>query len=1114
MRHFGLFAAVLAAFAFATPNIFAQEARVREKKIDARKAEGAPIEGKATDGPEGVASGRGRGFYTVLLEGEPLGALISEGKARGSAEYRLRSEGLTAKQEAFSRGLESSGIRVLNSTQVFLNAVYVEASPEQAAALEALPGVRRVERMRPLKLHANKALDVNNIRAAWNRLGGAGNAGAGVRIAIIDSGIDQNHPAFKDFGTPMPAGYPRCNAAAGECDYTNNKVIAARSYVQLLNFAFGRNPVDTRPDDITPKDRWGHGTAAAMMAAGQEHDSPIGRISGVAPGAWLGNYKVFGTEDVNSSTYPNVVLEALEDAFADGMQIATLNLGAPAGYGPNDLCGQNRNEPCDTFVVGVRAAIRAGMHVVVSAGNAGDAGPNFPGMNTIATPGITPEAITVGAITNSHIWYNTLSALGNNVPVSLGSANARFTDGPQLASPLEAPGIDVGSLGRGNLACDALPDNSLNGRIAVVARGECALETKVNNVQRAGAIAMVLTNTSNSVFQFTGLNGTSIPSLMIGLDNGNALRSFLGNQPNARLRLNPAFREVSAPQDEIAFFSSQGPSIGNYWVKPEIMAVGTDLYMAGQRNDPNGSMYSANGYLVAEGTSFSAPIVAGAAALVIQSKGNLNPSVLKGLLVASASPQLTDFDNNGRAVQASATAMGAGKLNGERALNSFLSMDPPVVPFGNVSTGNLPSGGVVVRNASNSVSNVSVRIEQRAADSNARVTVAPMNFSIPPGGQTQLTVTLSGLRPRAGRYDGNIVLTSNGVDHRVPYTYFVSDNVSWNMYAMPQSFDAIPSYTQFGVLIKLIDQFGVPVANVPVNATALNGGSIRLVNTSTDVFGIVEAEITAGSSIGQQVFRFSGGNLSTDVTAFVIPRPALSTDGVRDAASGEASEGFSAGQYISLFGANLAGNLKVFQGNELALALARASVSFDNEAQGVSVPGRLHFVSPSQINVQIPWECEGLATVSMKVSIGDFSSEVVELRLRPANPAFFEYVESGTNRRFIAALDGNFALIGSNNAVARGGVAQLYVNGLGRVSNRPGSGQASPSNPLAQTVETPEVTIGGRAAQVLFSGLAPGIVGLYQVNVAVPNDAPTGPDVEVAIRQSGAASKISRLAIR
>lgn len=1082
MRQFQSIAALFAAFAFVAPALFAQ---------------------------------RGSNFYTVLLEDEPLAELLSNGKPRSLAEYNLRSESLQAKQRAFSRSLEAAGVRAFDSTRVLLNAIYVEASPEQAAALERLPGVRRVEKMKPLRLHANKALDVNNIRAAWNRLGGAGNAGAGVRIAIIDSGIDHTHPAFRNFPTPIPASYPRCNAAAGECDFTNNKVIAARSYVQLLNFAFGRNPVDTRPDDFTPRDRWGHGTAAAMMAAGQEHDSPIGRLAGVAPGAWLGNYKVFGTEDVNSTTYPNVVIRALEDALADGMQIATLNLGAPAGYGPNDnFCGQGQNQPCDTFVVGVRAAIRAGLHVVVSAGNAGARGPNFPGMNTIATPGITPEAITVGAITNSHIWYNTLSVIGNNLPAGLNQVNARFTDGPQLASALEAPGFNVGSLGRGNLACEALPDNSLNGRIAVVARGDCAIETKVNNVQRAGAVAMVLTNTSNSVFQLSSLNGTSIPSLLIGLDNGNALRSYLGNQPNATLRLNPAFREVNAPQDEIAFFSSQGPAIGSFGVKPEIMAVGTDLYMAGQRNDPNGSMYSANGYLVAEGTSFSAPMVAGAAALLLQSRGNLNPSVLKGLLVSSATPQLTDFDNNGRAVAAAATAMGAGKLNGERALNAFLSVDPAAIAFGNVSTGNLPSGGIVVRNLNTSVSNIAVRIEQRATDSNARVTVAPLNFSLPPGGQTQLTVTLSGLRPRAGRYDGDIVMTSNGVEHRVPYTYFVTDNVPWNIYPLTPGFDITPTLKQRGILLKVIDQFGVPVRGVAVNATAQNGGTVTFVNSTTDVFGIVQVDITAGASIGQQVFRFTAGNLFADVTASVFPRPLLSIDGVRDAASGQASDGFAAGQYISLFGTALAGNLKVFQGNELALALARASVSFDNEAQGVSVAGRLHFVSPTQINVQIPWECEGLATVSMKVSIGDFSSEVVTLRLRPANPAFFEYTEPGTNRSFLAALDGNFALIGSNNPVARGGVAQLYANGLGRVNNRPGSGEASPANSLASTVETPSVNIGGRPAQVLFSGLAPGIVGLYQVNVSVPNDAPTGPDVEVTLQQSGVTSKVSRLAIR
>ncbi len=1043
---------------------------------------------------------RGPDIYAVVLDGEP------------ALKAPARKAALASQQNLFARSLAAMGARPVESTQVFLNAIYVQATAEQAAAIEKMPGVARVARQRPLKRHANKALDIVNVRAAWNRVGGAGNAGAGVRIAILDSGIDQNHPAFKDFGTPMPAGYPRCNAS--DCDFTNNKVIAARSYVSLLNTAFGADAAATRPDDFSPRDRVGHGTAAAMMVAGQEHDSPVGRLAGVAPGAWLGNYKVFGTEDINSSTFPFVVLRALEDAFADGMQIATLNLGAPAGYGPNDnFCGQTGTAPCDTFVAGVRNAIRAGMIVVVSAGNEGLNGPNAPALNTIASPGTTPEAITVGAITNSHIWYNTVSVLGSGVPAELTAINARFTDGPQLAQPLEGVAQDVG------LACDALPDNSLAGRIGLVARGTCAIAEKVNNVQRAGGIAMVMSTTENAaIIQFTGLNGTAIPAATIGFNAGVALRSYLSQQPNATLRLNPAFREVAAPQDEIANFSSQGPAIGSFGVKPDLMAVGTDLYMAAQRNDPSGSMYGANGYVVADGTSFSAPMVAGAAAILKQRNANLSPAAVKSLLVGSADTALTDFDNNGRSGQASATAMGAGKLNADRALNFTIVTDPTSLAFGNVTTGTLPSGGIVVANLGTSVANISTRVEQRTPDSQARITIAPANFSVPPGGQTQLTVTLSGNRPRAGRYDGSVILSSGGNDLKLPYTYFVGDGVPWNIYSLAGSrFDAIPNYTLTGAFLKVVDQYGVPVSGLAMTGRVLSGnGSIRVVNTNgrTDALGIFEADLTVGASTGEQVFRFEGGNLFTDFVANVMARPTIAVGGIRDAASGEASEGFAAGQYISIFGSALAKTLKTFGGNELALTLAGASVSFDNEAQRVSAAGRLHFVSPGQINVQIPWECQGLATVDMKVSIGDFSSEVFSLRLRPANPAFFEYLEGGTNRRLIAALDGSFQLIGSNNAAARGAVAQLYANGLGRVNNQPGSGQASPSNPLAGTVDTPEVTVGGRPAQVLFSGLAPGIVGLYQVNILVPTDAPTGPEVEVVLRQSGVNSKTSRIAVR
>ena len=97
--------------------------------------------------------------------------------------------------------------------------------------------------------------------------------------------------------------------------------------------------------------------------------------------------------------------------------------------------------------------------------------------------------------------------------------------------------------------------------------------------------------------------------------------------------------------------------------------------------------------------------------------------------------------------------------------------------------------------------------------------------------------------------------------------------------------------------------------------------------------------------------------------------------------------------------------------------------------------------------------------------------------------------------------------------MSRGSVAQLYVNGLGPVSSTPPSGEPAPSSPLATTLAVPEVVIGGRPAAVQFSGLAPGYVGLYQVNVFVPADAPAGIQ-PISISIGGVTSQTSQIALR
>jgi uncharacterized protein (TIGR03437 family) len=133
--------------------------------------------------------------------------------------------------------------------------------------------------------------------------------------------------------------------------------------------------------------------------------------------------------------------------------------------------------------------------------------------------------------------------------------------------------------------------------------------------------------------------------------------------------------------------------------------------------------------------------------------------------------------------------------------------------------------------------------------------------------------------------------------------------------------------------------------------------------------------------------------------------------------------------------------------------------------------------------------------------------------LNDYSPAFFEYTEASSGRMLAAGLDQDNKLIGTGNAVRRGRIAQLYANGLGPVDNPPPSGEPSPVSPLARTRIMPTVTIGGREAQVSFSGLAPYFVGLYQVNVTVPAEAPAGIQ-PIVISSNGVVSKTASLPIQ
>ena len=166
---------------------------------------------------------------------------------------RLKRARPRSKQTLLSRHFN-----VVGSVSTLANAVFVVSNSSRMAEMRGIAGVADVIPMRKLHPTINKATQLMNAPAAWTTLGGVSNAGKGIKIGIIDSGIDQNHPAFKDSTLTAPAGFPKCTTGHPEdCNYTNSKVIVARSYIRQQSAPSDpSNPAaDSVPDDYSPRDR-------------------------------------------------------------------------------------------------------------------------------------------------------------------------------------------------------------------------------------------------------------------------------------------------------------------------------------------------------------------------------------------------------------------------------------------------------------------------------------------------------------------------------------------------------------------------------------------------------------------------------------------------------------------------------------------------------------------------------------------------------------------------------------------------------------------------------------------------------------------------------------------
>lgn len=678
----------------------------------------------------------------VVFEGEP----IVSAAGRGAAPAALDSERarMASDQAVLAEWVAATGGRVIQTYSLLNHAAFVELPDGAVAGLQAVPGVRSVV---PERLHARR-LDTSvaavGARPVWRGVGGR--TGQGVRIGIIDSGIDYLHAQFGGPGTR--AGFLNNDPTLIEPgSFPTTRVVGGTDLVGDDYDASSSGTSSPRPDpDPLDTASNGHGTHVAGIAAGggvlrdgtpysgpygSEVDSVAWRVApGVAPKASLYAIKVFGGGGLTSSSIVVQALNWAADPNQDGntsdrLDVVNLSLGSAFG---EDGDG-------DPEVAAVERLTRLGCVVVMSAGNGGNA------VFKLDSPGTAPSGITVA---NSYDAGYSTGAVSVESPASVAglmpAVEASFT--PALAGMAEVRGRVV--LADPNLGCDPLRNAAaLAGRIAMVDRGVCFFVDKVRALQDAGAVAVVVVNNVDG--PPAGMAGTGdvsifrIPAVMISKADGERLKPLLGVGNGVTLALSAS---VVIPFPELADTLAESSSRGLVWptfrLKPDLSAPGSGILSArsGSGADP-----------VAEtGTSMSAPHVAGAAALLRQARPAWAPGEIKAALMNTAMTPMRG--TNGAAYPES--RVGAGRLAVDAAMRTTVIARGEASPGAvSLSFGPILASATVTRTQSVRVVNLgTAAASYRVASSNTLdqpgVRLLPQvgEVTVPPGGSVVVPVVL------------------------------------------------------------------------------------------------------------------------------------------------------------------------------------------------------------------------------------------------------------------------------------------------------------------------------------------------------------------------------------
>lgn len=316
------------------------------------------------------------------------------------------------------------------------------------------------------------------------------------------------------------------------------------------------------------------------------------------------------------------------------------------------------------------------------------------------------------------------------------------------------------------------------------------------------------------------------------------------------------------------------------------------------------------------------------------------------------------------------------------------------------------------------------------------------------------------------------------------------------------------------LMVRVIDNCGGLVGNSTVVASFSNGDSPLVLRTlgngsyagmwNPGTSGKVTVTITASGS-GLQTGRGEAITGSIATGAAALATPLIFRDGAVNAASFARFAPLSAGQIFSVFGANLASQPVRAQTTPLPLSLGGVAAKL----AGQDLP--LYYADAGQINAQIPFELSPGVTVPLVVIAGGKASPPELITIARSQPGIFT-VGSGGNAGVVTDAGGN--LINPSNPAHPGDVVIVYSTGLGPINPPVATGRAAPADPPARLIDPLDAYVGGLPAQVEFAGLAPGFVGLCQVNIRIPANSLLGDAVDLRLEQNGISSNKVALAIR